>query len=274
MPTSLADGSKRPPIQLEVRDLAAGYGGTPIISGVSLDVGEGEVVAVVGPNGAGKSTLLKALVGVIPAMSGTIRFRDQPIANFNTDDLVRRGMGYVPQNRDVFDTLTVEENLRMGGYLLTRQEVDSRVEGILNTFPILRRLIRRTAHKLSGGERKVVAIARVMMLQPLLYVLDEPTSNLSVELAHRLLTEEVPRIAGTGAAILLVEQKARAALEVSQWAYLMVAGAVSMSAQSAELLAEESTARRFLGVVDAHALPMAASSRRREGSGAISQEKQ
>jgi branched-chain amino acid transport system ATP-binding protein len=252
MPTSSADSSKRPPSQLEVRDLAAGYGGTPIVSGVNVDVGEREVVAVVGPNGAGKSTLLKAIVGVIPTMSGTVRFAGQPITNLHTDELVRRGIGYVPQSRDVFDTLTVEENLRMGAYLLTREEADRRMDLILNTFPMLKPLIRRTAHKLSGGERKVVAIARVMMLQPSLYVLDEPTSNLSMELARRLLTEQVPRIAGTGAAVLLVEQKAKAALEVSQWAYLMVAGTVSVSEPAAELLADESTAHRFLGKVATH----------------------
>ncbi len=252
MPTSLADSSKRPPSHLEVRDLSAGYGGAPVVHGVSLDVGEGEVVAVVGPNGAGKSTLLKSIVGVIPAMGGKVRWRGELITNLHTDELARRGIGYVPQSRDVFDALTVEENLRMGGYLLTREEANGRIEEILKTFPTLGPLVRRTAHKLSGGERKLVALARVMMLRPSLYVLDEPTSNLSVDLARDLLTEHVPRIAGTGAAILLVEQKAKAALEVSQWAYLMVAGVVSMSTPAAELLADESTAHRFLGKVEAN----------------------
>jgi ABC-type branched-subunit amino acid transport system ATPase component len=251
MLTSSADGVKRPAVLLEIRDFAAGYGRTPIVSSVNLDVGEGEIVAVVGPNGAGKSTLLKALVGVIHAMAGTARFRGDLITTLSTDELARRGIGYVPQSRDVFDTLTVEENFRMGGYLLTREEFERRVEGVLSTFPTLKPLMKRTAHKLSGGERKLVAIGRVMMLRPTLYVLDEPTSNLSVDLARRLLTEQVPLIAGTGAAVLLVEQKAKAALEVSQWAYLMVAGAVSMSQPAADLLADETTAHRFLGKVEA-----------------------
>lgn len=254
MPISLADGAGRPQAQLEVRDLAAGYGGVPIVSGINLDVGLGEVVSVVGPNGAGKSTVLKALVAVIPTMIGTVRWRSEFITNLSTDELARRGIGYVPQSHAVFDTLTIEENLRMGGYLLTRQEVDNRVEGILSIFPTLKPLMRRTAHKLSGGERKLVAVARVMMLRPSLYILDEPTSSLSVELAHKFLTEHVKRIADTGAAVLLVEQKAKAALEVSDWAYLMVAGAVSVSSPAAELLADESMAHRFLGQIDLHVL--------------------
>lgn len=252
MPTSLAEATKRPATQLEVRDLAAGYGRAMIVSGVNLEVGQGEVVAVIGPNGAGKSTLLKALVGVLPAMAGTVRLDGKLVTNLHTDELARLGIGYVPQSRDVFDTLTVEENLRMGGYLLTREEREKRVERVVETFPMLKPLIGRVAHKLSGGERKLVAIGRVMMLQPSLYLLDEPTSNLSLGLANELLKEHVPGIARTGAAVLLVEQKAKAALEVSQWAYLMVAGAVSMSSPASELLADESIAHRFLGKVDAH----------------------
>jgi ABC-type branched-subunit amino acid transport system ATPase component len=243
----------RPPIQLEVRGVSAGYGRAAIVSGIDLDVGQGEVVAVVGPNGAGKSTLLKSLVGVIPSMSGTVRFKGLDVTNLPSDELARRGIGYVPQSRDVFDTLTVSENLRMGGYLLSRAESEKRVDQIMETFPTLKSLSRRVAFKLSGGERKLVAIARVMMLRPTLYVLDEPTSNLSMELAHKLLTEHVPRIAATGAAVLLVEQKAKAALEVSHWAYLMVGGAVSISSSAPDLLADETTAHRFLGKVEAHA---------------------
>lgn len=250
MPISSDSGSDRPASQLEVRDVSAGYGKSPIVSGVNLDVGQGEVVALVGPNGAGKSTLLKAVVGVIRATNGTVRYQGRDVTNLHTDELARRGIGYVPQSKDVFDTLTVWENMRMGGYLLSRPESAARVDEVIETFPTLRPLLRRVAFKLSGGERKLVAIARVMMLRPTLYVLDEPTSNLSMELAHKLLAEHVPRIAATGAAILLVEQKAKAALEVSQWAYLMVSGAVSISSSAAELLADESTAHRFLGKVD------------------------
>ena len=251
MPTSSADRAMRPPIQLEVRQLSAGYGRSAIFSDVSIDVGEGEVVAVVGPNGAGKTTLLKAIVGVIGVMNGSVRFRGQDVTNLHTDELARRGIGYVPQSRDVFDTLTAEENLKIGGYLLPRDEVGNRIREVLDTFPSLQPLMNRVAQKLSGGERKLVAIARVMMLRPTLYVLDEPTSNLSTELAHKLLTEQVPRIAATGAAVLLVEQKAKAALEVSDWAYLMVAGAVAMSKSAAELLADDTTAHQFLGKVTA-----------------------
>ncbi len=255
MPTSSADLQGRPPVLLEVRNLAAGYGKSPIVSGIDLDVGKAEVVAVVGPNGAGKSTLLKALVGVIKTMEGAVTLDGKAITNLTTDELARRGIGYVPQVKDVFDTLTVQENLRMGGYLLPKAEVDRRSAEIMETFPTLKPLFKRIAHKLSGGERKLVAIAKVMMLAPAVYVLDEPTSNLSVDLAHRLLTEHVVRLAATGAAVLLVEQKAKAALEISDWAYLMVAGAVSLSEPAATLLADESIAHRFLGKTEAHVSP-------------------
>ena len=247
MPISSADQSMRPPRRLAVLDLAAGYGGSPIISGVSLDVGRGEIVAVIGPNGAGKSTLLKAIVGVIRTMSGSVRLDDRDVTNLRTDELARLGIGYVPQTRDVFDTLTVRENLRMGGYSLESSMRTERMEEVLAVFPSIKPLLERTANKLSGGERKLVAIARVMMTRPSVYVLDEPTANLSVDLAAELLRDHIRRITSAGAAALLVEQKAKAALEVADWAYLMVAGAVSMSVRAAVLLADGSVGEMFLG---------------------------
>ena len=247
MPTSSAEPQARPNRTLEVVNLAAGYGGSPIISGVSIDVGRSEVVAVIGPNGAGKSTLLKAIVGVIRSISGSVRLDDRDVTNLRTDELARMGIGYVPQSRDVFDTLTVHENLKMGGYSLERAEIPARVEEVLGIFPSLRPLLARTAHKLSGGERKLVAIARVMLIRPSVYVLDEPTSNLSADLAAELLHDHVARIKERGAAVLLVEQKAKAALEVADWAYLLVAGAVRMSVAAAVLLADDSVGEMFLG---------------------------
>lgn len=247
MPTSSAEQSSRPPPKLQVLDLSAGYGGSPIISGVSLNVGGGEVVTVIGPNGAGKSTLLKAVVGVIGVMSGSVRLDGKDVTSLRTDQLARLGIGYVPQGRDVFDTLTVKENLRMGGYSLSNAKRVERMAAVLEVFPSLNPLIGRSAHKLSGGERKLLAIARVMMTEPSIYVLDEPTSNLSVDLAARLLQDQVPRITSAGAAVLLVEQKAKAALEVADWAYLMVAGAIRMSVPGADLLADSSVGAMFLG---------------------------
>jgi branched-chain amino acid transport system ATP-binding protein len=247
MPTSSAEFG-RPPHHLAVEGLAAGYGATRIVSNISVGVGKGEVTAIVGPNGAGKSTLIKALVGVIPVMEGSVLHDGDDVTGQSTDQLARRGIAYVPQVRSVFPTLNVEENLKMGGYMLSREDSARRVEEILDTFPILKPMLRRHVQKLSGGEQKLVAIGRVMMMRPTVYLLDEPTAGLADRLARELLEEHVTRIAHAGAAVMLVEQKALAALETASWGYLLVAGEVHMSASPQEMLAS-SVAEMFLGQV-------------------------
>ena len=244
MPTSSDD---RPQAFLSVTDLSAGYGGAPIVQNASVSAGLGEIVSIVGPNGAGKSTLLKAVVGMIPAMSGRVTLGGEDITNKSADQLARRGVGYVPQVNDVFDTLTVLENIAMGGYLLTSAEVKQRTEKVLQVFPALQRMLKRTASKLSGGERKMLAMARVLMLEPRLLVLDEPTSNLSAELSRMLLEEHVRRLGHGGAAVVIVEQKAMAALGISDWAYVMAGGTVKVSSGAKELLARKDIGEVFLG---------------------------
>jgi ABC-type branched-subunit amino acid transport system ATPase component len=165
--------------------------------------------------------------------------------------LAGKGCGYVPQTNDVFGDLTVRENLEMGGYLLNKRAVDGRIEEVLGIFPRLEEMLQRAARKLSGGERKMLAIARVMMLTPRLMLLDEPTANLAPALAHRVLTEHIRTVASTGTAVLLVEQKAAAALEVADWAYLLVAGRVMRSGGPETLRAQHDFAETFLGRRDA-----------------------
>jgi ABC-type branched-subunit amino acid transport system ATPase component len=237
----------RPPGMLSVTDLVAGYGGPPIIRGVSATVGEGEVVTIVGPNGAGKSTLLKALAGLLTAEAGTVRFGEQEITNVRSHRLARLGIGYVPQNDDVFEPLTVRENLEMGGYLLNRHEVRARVESVVSVLPIVGRLLDRRAAKLSGGERKMVAIARALMTEPRLLLLDEPTSGLSAERSAQFLKRDVRALAETGTAILLVEQKALSALEISHWGYVLALGRVVLSSSAPELLSRRDLGDVFLG---------------------------
>jgi ABC-type branched-subunit amino acid transport system ATPase component len=237
----------RPNAHLQVEDLAAGYGGAPIVNEASARVGLGEIVTIVGPNGAGKSTLLKAVVGMIPAMHGRVTLAGEDVTNMRANLLARRGLGYVPQVNDVFDTLTVADNLSMGGYLLPRPEIPRRTEAVLEVFPALKRMLKRTASKLSGGERKMLAMARVLMLEPKLLVLDEPTSNLSAELSRVLLEEHVSRLGKAGAAVLIVEQKALAALQISDWAYVMAGGTVTLSSGAKELLARKDIGEVFLG---------------------------
>lgn len=237
----------RPPAVLRLQDVAAGYGAAAIVSGVSISVGRGEVVSVIGPNGAGKSTLLKAVTGRLPVMNGTVRFGSRDITNMRGHRLARMGLGFVPQTKDVFDTLTVTENLEMGGYLLTKPQLAPRIEAVLSTFPALADMQSRTASKLSGGERKMLAIARVLMLEPAILILDEPTSNLSPELSRAVLRDQVRRLADAGTAVLLVEQKALEALGVSDWACILVAGRIEIAGPASEILARPDIREVFLG---------------------------
>jgi ABC-type branched-subunit amino acid transport system ATPase component len=247
MPTSKADGSVRPSANLVISDLSAGYGKTPVVHEVSLSVGRGEIVAVLGPNGAGKSTILKALTGFAALQSGSISIDGQDITRAAPHTLASKGIGYIPQTRDVFEGLTVKENLEMGGYLLPKAAIVSRIEEVLVIFPALAPMLGRAARKLSGGERKMTAVARVMMTRPTLMLLDEPTASLAPALAHRLLEEQITAVARAGAAVLLVEQKAASALAVSDWAYLLVAGRVVRSGDPGTLRSQPDFAATFLG---------------------------
>jgi ABC-type branched-subunit amino acid transport system ATPase component len=247
MPTSSVSESGRPKAYLRVDDLTAGYGGAPIVTGAWASVGLGEVVTIVGPNGAGKSTFLKAIVGMIPAMGGRVHLGAEDVTNMPANALAKRGLGYVPQVNDVFDTLSVVDNLSMGGYLLTKAEVAAHTERVLDIFPALKMMLKRTASKLSGGERKMLAMARVLMLEPRLLVLDEPTSNLSADLSRMLLEEHVQRLGKAGTAVLIVEQKALAALTISNWAYVMAGGVMKVSSSASDLLARKDIGEVFLG---------------------------
>jgi ABC-type branched-subunit amino acid transport system ATPase component len=232
---------------LEVHDLVAGYGAAPVVHGVDVSVGAGEVATIVGPNGAGKSTLLKAITGQCEILGGSVRLEGDDVTGLRGDRLARRGIGYVPQVKDVFAALTVQDNLEMGGYLLSRRDVSERIDEVLGTFPALAQMRTRTASKLSGGERKMLAIARVLMLRPHVIILDEPTANLSPALARDVLEHQVRALAQAGSAVVLVEQRASEALAVGDWGYLLVAGRLSVSAAASELLAREDIGELFLG---------------------------
>jgi ABC-type branched-subunit amino acid transport system ATPase component len=243
--TPAAGPPQRPSAVLRLDDVAAGYGAAPIVSGVSISVGPGEVVSVIGPNGAGKSTLLKTVTGRLPVMTGTITFGDRDVTNMRGNSLARMGLGFVPQTRDVFDTLTVAENLEMGGYLLSKSQIAARADTVMSVFPALAGMQTRTASKLSGGERKMLAMARVLMLEPSVLVLDEPTSNLSPDLSRSVLRDQVRRLADAGPAVLL--QKAFEALGVSDWAYILVAGRVEIAGPASDIVARPDIREVFLG---------------------------
>ena len=234
-------------IELRTVDLTAGYERSPVVHGVSIAVSPGEVVSIVGPNGSGKSTLLKAIVGLVEIMSGRVRVGDEDVTGWPSEKVARIGVGYVPQVDDVFAPLTVRENLEMGGYLLKPREVAGRVAHVLEVFPRLRTMLTRRAGKLSGGERKMLAMGRALMLEPALVVLDEPTANLAPALAASVLGEHVRRLASTGASVLVVEQRARAVLEISDRTYVMGGGQLVMEGTPTELAASPEFVESFLG---------------------------
>jgi len=249
VPTSPASEhtADRPEPYLDVENLAAGYGATLILSGVSVSVGRGEIACIVGPNGSGKSTLVKAATGELPARAGSVRLGGKDITNKRRNQLVRLGVRLVPQENVVFDSLTVRENLAMGGYVLKRRDVPAAAERVCEIFPSLRPLQRSLAGRLSGGERKLVAIGRALMSEPTVIVLDEPSASLSPAASEALLGGQVPTLASSGTAVLIVEQRAVQALGISDWAYVMVAGRIELSLPAPEMLSRGDIGELFLG---------------------------
>ena len=236
-----------PGVPLRAEGVTAGYGGDPVIRGISVAVRPGEVISLVGPNGSGKSTLLKSLVGVIRISAGTVTIGDRTITNLPPEEVARAGVGHVPQVDDVFGPLSVKENLEMGGYLLHRAQLAPRIERVLTVFPRLSGMLGRSAGKLSGGERKMLAMGRVLMLDPGVFLLDEPTANLAPKIAASLLDEHVRGLATSGASVLIVEQRARAVLAISNRTYVLGGGEVQMEGTPAELSASPEFVESFLG---------------------------
>ena len=232
---------------LAIRGVTAGYGDAAIVTEVDVDVNPGQVVAVVGPNGAGKSTLLKAILGIARLISGRVELNGKDVTGLPLPQLARLGIGYVPQLDDVFEALRVRENLDMGGYLFPARVRAVRMESTLEVFPQLRSKLNRFVETLSGGERKMTAIARVLMLDPSVLLLDEPTAGLSPELSRQVLEEQIRTLGKHGKAVLLIEQKAVAALGIADWAYMMVGGKVVMSARGSDVLATPEMREIFLG---------------------------
>lgn len=235
---------------LEVKELVTGYGGTPTVRGISLGVGPGMVILVLGANGSGKSTLLKGIVGMLPIQSGQVLLEGKDVTGLRTDLLAKQGMGYVPQSDDTFASLTVRENLELGGYLLGRKRIAKRVVELFEEFPLIGALRGRTVANLSGGERKLVGIARALMLRPRLLVMDEPTASLTPEMSEVILQRFVRQLADAGTAVLLVEQKAMEALAVADWTHVLVSGQIAISEHPEQLRDMDRLAAAFLGGSD------------------------
>jgi len=231
---------------LEICDIEAGYDKRPVLHGISLEMTPGEIVALVGPNGAGKSTLLKAIFGLVKATQGTITFRGQKIQNRKPSDNVKDGMSYVLQGSRVFNELSVRENLEVGGYTLPSKDVNARIEEVLSFFPDLRSLHARNARCLSGGERQMLALARALMLKPVLLLADEPSLGLGPVMAHATLSHLHDLSRQSGTTILLVEQNVREALAVAQRVCVLRLGRVVLT-DTPQTLTLERLQQAFLG---------------------------
>jgi len=234
-----------PEAVLSTEALTAGYGGPPIIEDISLTVRAGKITAIVGPNGAGKSTLLKALVGILRVSRGDVYVQGQKTTNTAPEKLVKHGLGYVPQVSNIFPDLTVRENMEMGAYT-RRRGVDARIDELCELFPDLGTALRRRAGMLSGGQRSMLAMARALMLKPVVMLLDEPSAGLS-PLLQDTLWEQIERISATGVGICVVEQNTRRTLRHAHWAYILVLGRNRLDGPAQELLHDESVVELYIG---------------------------
>ena len=233
------------PVVLRVEGLTAGYGGPPIIDNVSLEVRKSKITAIVGPNGAGKSTLLKAISGVIKASSGHVFLLERECTNVAPEKMVRLKLAYVPQVANTFPDLTVRENLEMGGYT-RKQGVGERIDELCALFPDLQKSLRRKAGALSGGQRSMLAMARGLMLDPEVMLLDEPSAGLS-PIFQKALWEQIEIVASTGVGVCVVEQNTRRSLRHAHWGYVMVLGKNRLDGPAAQLLHDEEVIDLYVG---------------------------
>lgn len=230
---------------LEAKEVYGGYGGADILNGISLSVASGEFVSIVGPNGAGKSTAMKSLFGLIKVRTGSISFEGREITGLRPDQIVRLGICYVPQEYNVFPSLTVRENLEMGAFIRS-DDYSAEIERVYDLFPVLKERRRQLVGTMSGGQRQMVAMGRALMLKPHLLMLDEPSAGLSPNFID-LIFERIQEINRSGVGILLVEQNAKAALEISDRGYVLVMGRNRHEDTGPNLVNNKEVAEMFLG---------------------------
>jgi branched-chain amino acid transport system ATP-binding protein len=239
---------------LEVDDLCVAYGKVEALHHVGIKVGEGQIVTVIGPNGAGKTTMLSSIMGVLPHTHGSIRFLGQEVGDAEVEEMVALGVNLVPESRALFGEMSIEDNLLLGAFMrhrLGHRDQDQTMNEVFEIFPRLRERRQQHAGTLSGGERQMLAVARALMAKPKLLMLDEPSLGLAP-----LIVREIFRVIGqlkkTGVSILLVEQNARAALQVADYAYVLENGEIALEGPSAQLAGDPKVVESYLGLGGKH----------------------
>ena len=231
---------------LKAHKITGGYGSGPdILHACDISVGKGEIAVIVGPNGAGKSTAMKAIFGMFDVREASILLDGVDISNFSTQDRVRAGMGFVPQNQNIFTSMTVEENLEMGAFI-RKDDFSDTLEQVFELFPVLKEKRTQAAGELSGGQRQQVAVGRALMTQPKILMLDEPTAGVSPIVMDELF-DRIIEVSRTGIPILMVEQNARQALGIADTGFVMVQGRNAYTGSGKELLADPEVRKSFLG---------------------------
>ena len=230
---------------VDIKDVVGGYGGAPILNGVNISIEQSDIGVIVGPNGAGKSTTLKALFGLVKVTSGSISFGGEEITNSLPDKLVPKGLSFVPQEKNVFTSMSVEENLEMGAFT-RRDDFSETMQWVYDMFPVLAEKRRQPAGELSGGQRQMVAMGRALMSKPKLLMLDEPSAGLSPRYVIEIF-ETIVRVNREGVGILMVEQNARQALAFASKGFVLAQGQNRFTGTGAELIADPEVAKSFLG---------------------------
>nr|WP_297460927.1 ABC transporter ATP-binding protein [uncultured Halomonas sp.] len=231
---------------LNVDSITTGYGDMEVLTDVSIAVNQGEIVSIIGPNGAGKSTLMKAVFGLLHPWKGTITLNEQDISQYSPHRIVAQRMCYVPQVANVFTTLSVEENLELGGYTLGKRDIGVAKERVYELFPVLKERRRQKAGTMSGGQRQMVAMGSALMLDPVLILLDEPSAGLSPKLVE-MIFERIVTINETGVAVLMVEQNAQESLRMAHRGYVLANGENRFEGAAKSLLADPDVGRLYLG---------------------------